>query len=268
MSLTAIANLYGTDKGTIGPSDSWRGHNYTDVYEAYLWPRRDEPVRLVEVGLGVKGDQYPAGIVHGRNAGGGASLKMWAHYFPLATLFGFDVNPASYLDSGRVTTFFADQGDPGSMRRAAEAAGGNFDFVVDDGSHRADHQQVTFGVLFEYLNPGGLYFIEDLMNNGHGEIEEGRFASSVPVLNTRQVFRTFTETGEFGVPNCIGHGDRIAADVDWIHLHCPEPYAPSTGAGEANERTVARFRPAGQEMSVIRKRALPVGDGVDRTIRS
>jgi hypothetical protein len=28
----AIANKYGTDKGTKGPVDTWRDHNYTDIY--------------------------------------------------------------------------------------------------------------------------------------------------------------------------------------------------------------------------------------------
>lgn len=34
-SLTELANHHGSDKGTLGPTDGWPGHNYTDVYEFY-----------------------------------------------------------------------------------------------------------------------------------------------------------------------------------------------------------------------------------------
>src|SRR5208283_3037636 len=83
-SLTSLANLYGTDKGTEGPLPNWRSSNYTDIYEAYLWPRRQQSIRLLEIGLGVVGDAWDARIVRGKNKGGGASIKMWADYFPNA----------------------------------------------------------------------------------------------------------------------------------------------------------------------------------------
>lgn len=38
-----------------------------------------------------------------------------------------------------------------------------FDVIIDDGSHRSDHQIITFDRLFNNnLNPGGLYVVEDL----------------------------------------------------------------------------------------------------------
>lgn len=204
----------------------------------------------------MKGPSWRTHIVHGRNACGGASLKMWEDYFPSATLFGFDINPASYLNTERATTFVADQGDPGSIRRAADAAGGRFDIIVDDGSHRADHQQLTFSVLFDYLEPGGLYFIEDLMDNGDGDAVSDVFASNVPVMSTRRVFRSFAETGVFAGPNCIVDGGRIAAAVDWIHLHSPPMYAKLVEVpGGRRRRLIPGFVRDSEEIGVVRKRA-------------
>jgi hypothetical protein len=117
-SLTEIANHYGTDKGTIGPSPDFPGHNYTDIYEAYLGRFRQSPVTLLEIGLGVVGDRWDAKIVQGRNTGG-ASLKMWYDYFPNARIYGLDINDCSYLANDRVRTFVADQGSrrSGCLRR-------------------------------------------------------------------------------------------------------------------------------------------------------
>src|SRR5437588_5742537 len=98
-SLTALANKYGSDKGTLGPSASWPAHNYTDIYEAYLWSRRNEPITLLEIGLGVTGEAWRADIAHGRNQDGGGSVKMWQDYFPKARIVGADINPARHLDT-------------------------------------------------------------------------------------------------------------------------------------------------------------------------
>ena len=86
-SLTSMANSHGTDKGTVRPSRLWRAHNYTDVYEAYLWPLRDRQINLLEIGLGVRGNAWDARIVQGRNVTGGASMRTWSEYFPHARIF-------------------------------------------------------------------------------------------------------------------------------------------------------------------------------------
>ncbi len=155
-SMTSLANQYGSDKGTEGPDLAWGStSNYTDIYEAYLWPEREEPVRLLEIGMGVAGDAWDARIVRGKNKEGGASIKMWADYFPQGHIYGIDVNPAPHLDTDRITTFVADQGDTEQLGKVVEAAGPEpFDVIVDDGSHFANHQQISFGYLFKHLKPG------------------------------------------------------------------------------------------------------------------
>lgn len=220
-SLTDLANKYGSDKGTEGPSRHWTAHNYTDVYEAYLGGLRRERINLLEVGLGIPGDAWDAQVAHGRNAIGGASMRMWHDYFPNANIFGADIHDANFLDSDRIQTFRVDQGDRAQLAAMAEQVDGGFDVVIDDGSHRADHQQITFGALFPYVKPGGLYFIEDLMRNGKGDSNKGRF-SAPSVLNTRRVFRRFQYSGSFPSPNDIGPDAKtLGQAIKSVAFHVP-----------------------------------------------
>lgn len=101
--LTELANLYGTDKGTIGPNPNWEPHNYTDIYEAYLARYRYSAITILEIGLGVTGLRWETTIVQGRNTGG-ASVKMWHDYFPNARIYGIDINPCPDLNKDRITT--------------------------------------------------------------------------------------------------------------------------------------------------------------------
>jgi SAM-dependent methyltransferase len=254
--LTAIANKHGTDKGTEGPIDTWHGHNYTDIYEAYLWPMRHQEVRILEIGLGVTGHGWDAQIAQGKNTGGGASAKMWAEYFPKARIFGVDINPASHLDTDRITTFVADQGDPARLREIIATTGLDaFDIVIDDGSHRADHQQIAFRVLFDQLRTGGIYIIEDLLDNGLDDPDSGIFASEIPVLSTRSVFQTLVATGRFGKPNAIGDSTDLAEHINWVHFHAPTRRT-ALGRGRSLRRplrAVSRFRPRSEKMCILQR---------------
>lgn len=216
-SLTDLANMYGSDKGTVGPSDEWGAHNYTDVYGAYFDRIRNVPITILEIGLGVKGDKWDARIVHGRNAGG-ASIRMWKDYFPNARIYGIDINPCSYLDDERVQTFVVDQGDVDSIRRFVTGIRDvHFDVIIDDGSHRPDHQQISLGHLFRSLKSGGLYFIEDLDNNG---VNDGKRATA-PVWNTRELLKHFVATGEFAEPNALTDQQYLAQNISSLNFHVP-----------------------------------------------
>jgi hypothetical protein len=255
--LTGLANLHGTDKGTIGPTSFWPGSNYTDVYEAYLHPLRSRPIDLLEIGLGVKGERWQTYIANGRNAAGGASVKMWSDYFPQARIYGIDVNPAGYLDDDRVTTAIVDQGDRDELEAFLASLGDvSFDLIVDDGSHRPDHQQISLSVLFPRLKPGGLYFIEDLMDNGKGDPDRGRF-SAPEVLNTRAVLRPLASGGEFAAPNALLDGAELAAAIESVSFHVPptkiESQVPPGAKDSQEPRRVVRYEEGREKLCVLRK---------------
>lgn len=143
--LTEIMNTHRSDKGTV----MGEAHSYTPVYERWFEPMRNEPLRVLEIG--VCDPRMP-----------GASLQGWYEYFPKATIFGYDIVDAHRFDNDRITTFVGDQSNRADLARLVEFSGGEFDIIIDDGSHKAVHQQVSLAFLFPHLRPGGQYIIEDL----------------------------------------------------------------------------------------------------------
>jgi SAM-dependent methyltransferase len=254
-SLTEIANHHGTDKGTIGPSPDFPGHNYTDIYEAYLGRFRQSPVTLLEIGLGVVGDRWDAKIVQGRNTGG-ASLKMWYDYFPNARIYGLDINDCSYLANDRVRTFVADQGKVEDLAAFVDALDeAAFDIVIDDGSHRPDHQQIALSYLFKHLRPGGLYFIEDLMANGFSDGKTGRMASE-EVRNTRSVLKHYLKQGTFFEPHALTGSDVLVQEIADVHFHVPAIVVEAHGGGSSPQTGVqpVSYGSDTESLCVIRKR--------------
>ena len=258
-SLTELANHHGTDKGTIGPSHAWGAWNYTDIYEGYFEPYRDAPISILEIGLGVKGDRWTAKIVHGRNAEGGASFKLWRDYFPRAEIYGIDVNPALHLDDDRTHTFVADQGDSDQLRAFMEKFGEpRFDIVIDDGSHRPDHQQISLGFFFPRLKQHGLYIIEDLNDRDLGYDRESSRATRVK--NTWSVLSSFKETGRFASPNSLGNARDLANDIASLTFHAPKidyralVFAAARRVLLRRPGILVKYRSETERLCVMRKR--------------
>lgn len=154
--LTALADRYGSDKG----SAVLCAHRYAEVYEALLRKARHSSLRLLEIGLMHGHTQH---VFEGRLEDVGCpSLRMWADYLPNAAIMGFDLEDFTRLGGTRMSIHVGDQGKRADLERLARETGGNFDVIVDDGSHASHHQQVSLGVLFQHLAPGGIYCIEDL----------------------------------------------------------------------------------------------------------
>ena len=254
-SLTDLANLHGSDKGTVGPSIECMAHNYTDVYEAYLGGYRQAPITLLEIGLGVLGDRWQARIVQGRNTGG-ASIKMWHDYFPKARVFGIDINPCPYLDNERLKTFVADQGLVADLERFVQVTDGVlFDCIIDDGSHLPHHQQISLGFFFKRLKSGGLYFIEDLGLNGLGDAEKGKPDWS-HVRNTRSVLKHFRNTGTFLEPNALTDPAYLAAHISAVHFHIPKRATRLSVSSNFRRplRLALAYKPDSEQLCAIRKK--------------
>lgn len=142
MNLTELAEEFGTDK--------WGLHRYTPHYERHLQHLRDERFTMLEIGIGG----------YARQRQGGASLRMWKHFFRKAQIIGLDIQDKSFVDQKRIRTYQGSQVDEALVRRIVEEAGG-VQVVVDDGSHRPEHIRETFRFLFPLLPDGGIYAIED-----------------------------------------------------------------------------------------------------------
>ena len=131
MKLQDIGLETGTDKATY--------HEYLDFYEKVL-PKSNFSGRLLEIGVL-----------------DGSSLLMWHKYYPKAEIIGIDIeNRGLQLDG--VTILQMDSKDIQALKELGE-----FDIIIDDGSHLTLDQQISFYWLYyNQLNKAGWYIIEDI----------------------------------------------------------------------------------------------------------
>jgi hypothetical protein len=122
-----------------------RLHNYLPFYWMHFRDIRFSVKKVLEIG--VQTDR---------------SIRMWEEFFPNATIWGLDIDPECERFAGdRRRIIIGDQGDPACLRRVVKDSGGDFDIVIDDGSHRVEHQLLSFDFLFPHLTEHGIYVVED-----------------------------------------------------------------------------------------------------------
>jgi len=145
--LSMAALKAGSDKGIDG-------HGYTRAYLRNFAPGREKVRRFLEIGL-LRDDSRRKESGTNRFA---PSLSMWAGYFYNARVIGFDICDFSGFSHPRCVVVQGDQSHRGDLMLISEVSGGEqFDIIIDDGSHASAHQQLSLGVLFPLLRPGGLY---------------------------------------------------------------------------------------------------------------
>lgn len=140
--LSTLARHFGTDKVTR--------HHYPPHYERHLAHLKHASFTLLEIGIGG----------YSRTGEGGASLRMWKHYFPHAEIIGLDIEDKSFVVEDRIRAVQGSQVDEKLLTSVARQAN-NLQVVIDDGSHVCAHVVETFRILFPLLADGGVYVIED-----------------------------------------------------------------------------------------------------------
>ena len=120
--------------------------HYLPIYDELFAPFVGREIRFLEIGVFR-----------------GGSLRMWRQFFGAeGVLYGIDIDPKCAAYDGRHGQVrIGSQNDPEFLKRVVAEMGG-VDVVLDDGSHRARDQRVSFDVLFPMLAQGGLYVIEDM----------------------------------------------------------------------------------------------------------
>lgn len=119
--------------------------HYFPVYEKHFGPLRENPIKILEIGIL-----------------NGGSLQMWKKYFhPDSTIVGIDINPnCKQHEENGVHVRIGDQSDPQFLQELIDEFG-EFDLVIDDGSHQVSHVNKTFQFLYPKISKNGMYFIED-----------------------------------------------------------------------------------------------------------
>ena len=131
-------------------------HNYHRVYGKLLGPDRYKIRNVLEVGIWT-----------------GLGLLTWANYFPNSQVEGVDklfqwetkIKRLFEQDgSYRINLNWADTTNEEVLRLhfPPKKYDTYFDVIFDDGNHFASGQMATLINCWQYLKPGGWYFIEDL----------------------------------------------------------------------------------------------------------
>jgi len=141
--LTKIGRSTGTDKATY--------HNFTPVYERFLFDKKDTMKQMIEIGVFQ-----------------GGSIKMWDIYFPTCKILGLDINSKYFHEhvfSDKVNLAVCNavnEAEFTDILRKHEIQPGTVDLIIDDASHIVSHQLKTIELAWKYVKPGGLYIIEDM----------------------------------------------------------------------------------------------------------
>lgn len=142
--LQEIGNKYGTDKSR----HKYRNISYLDIYDQYFNSIRYNVKTVLEIG-----------VLNGQ------SLLMWRDYFPNAIIYGVDINPdCKQFETNKIKIIIGDQNDENFLNQLKKDIG-TCNIILDDGSHITNHQIKTFNVLYDLVERGGYYIIEDLRNS-------------------------------------------------------------------------------------------------------
>ena len=153
------------------------------MYEKYLEPIRDKPLKMLEIGLGCNMDYGP-----------GKSYYTWLEFLPNVDLYYIEYDKACVekwaqvsllllLSEPKLTStqqnmtnvkiYTGSQSDTDFLNKFINSSGGGFDIIIDDGGHTMEQQITSLDKLFPIVKPGGMYFCEDLQTSymeGYGAV--------------------------------------------------------------------------------------------------
>jgi hypothetical protein len=150
--LGALFDRYGSDKSSF--------HDYHQLYAPMLACRRQEPFRLLEIGIGSNN----ANVVSNMGVTGkpGASLRAFRDFLPYGEIFGADIDRQILFQETRINTAFVDQTRPETFWDLTHSFGVDFDLIIDDGLHSPNANIATMLFAFRALKSGGTFVVEDI----------------------------------------------------------------------------------------------------------
>jgi FkbM family methyltransferase len=181
-SLNSTTNLcelglkYHTDKSPISKYEL--RHSYTILYDFIFGKLKYDKIKLAEIGIW-------------KNAG----LKCFREYFPNAEIYGFEfihslIDEAKKDNLKNTYYYYLDAEIPESIEKSFQDAGGDFDIIIDDGSHKFEHQINVILNTIPFLKPGGVLIIEDIFKS----INESDFEEKISLVKKYFHSISFVET--------------------------------------------------------------------------
>lgn len=94
---------------------------------------------------------------------GGGSLAMWKEYFgPGCHIIGVDINPKCKVHEAEGIEVFIGSQDDLDVINEIFSKYPKVDIVLDDGSHIMQHMIASFELMYDRIQPNGVYAVEDM----------------------------------------------------------------------------------------------------------
>jgi hypothetical protein len=148
-----LFRYHGSDKSTH--------HDYQLIYGQILSSKRNQPINILEIGLGTNNVDIPSNM--GLWGKPGASLRAFRDWAPNAQVFGADVDKRILFHEERISTSWVDQTDTDALAQLAALMGQRrFDLIIDDGLHLPHANFNTLRALLPLLSYDGVFVVEDI----------------------------------------------------------------------------------------------------------
>lgn len=147
--LDELAIKNGTDKSSMI-------HDYCVKYEKYLTFNQNDKLKILEIGVWK-----------------GESLITWSEFYPNSLIVGIDINnDCKIYESEKIKIEIGSQIDEQFLMDVVKKYG-EFDLIIDDGSHYQSHMIKSFEILFPYVKKTGVYIVEDTCCSYWADFEGG-----------------------------------------------------------------------------------------------
>ena len=148
-----VMTKFGSDKGS---------NKYTTLYSALFNDRRDQALRIFELGLGSNNEEVLSNM--GVFGAPGASHRGWRQLFPRSLVYGADIDRRILFEEDRIKTFYCDQLDRSVIRElwSRPELRDGVDIMIEDGLHTFDANVSFLEASLDHLRPGGIYVAEDV----------------------------------------------------------------------------------------------------------
>lgn len=182
--------------GMAAGADKVLGHRYDQVYGRTLAPYANlESFAMLEIGYGA-----------------GDGVAFWHTLFPQTYLYCLDSGYGDWSE-GNTCVLRADQSRPEDLERVMATVRHPIALIVDDGSHRPDHQRLSFSMLFkQLLQPGGIYIIEDVETSYWRRGKLYGYELSYGLDNRHSAVEAFKRVADF-----VNRRFLDSADRNWLY---------------------------------------------------
>ena len=128
-------------------SSKIKGHGYSIFYQKYFENLKSNTLNILEIGS-----------FHGN-----ASAALF-FYFKKSNFFAADIYPDLFrYRSKRIKNFYVNSSEEDSIQKnIIDKFSDNFDIIIEDAGHSLKDQIISLFMLFEKLNSGGLFIVEEL----------------------------------------------------------------------------------------------------------